>query len=82
MKETENPIICYCAGITREEIRQAVMMGARREEEVRILTGKIDHGRCQERNPQGICRSEDFQREIEKALKELRALTRLLSGFG
>lgn len=82
MKEAKDPTVCHCAGITREEIRQAVFMGARREEEVRILTGKMERGRCQERNPQGTCCSEDFQREIEEALKELRALARLLSGFG
>ncbi len=78
----ENPIICYCAGITRDEIRQAVMMGARREEEVRLITGKTQQGHCREEHPRGICCKEEFQREITAALDELEALAGALFGPG
>ncbi len=78
----ENPIICYCAGITRDEIRQAVMMGARKEEEVRLITGKTQQGHCQEKHPRGICCKEEFHREITTALRELEAMAGLLSSWG
>ena len=82
MREHKNPVICYCAGITREEIRQAVMMGARREEEVRIITGKTQQGLCHEKHPQGTGCQEEFEKEITLALKELEAMARALFGFG
>ena len=78
----ENPIICYCAGITRDEIRQAVMMGARKEEEVRLITGKTLQGHCREKHPRGICCKEEFHREITAALGELEALAGALFGLG
>ena len=88
METSKNPVICYCAGITRDEIRQAVMMGARREEEVRLLTGKLEKGNCcKENHHQGICchedfKHEDFKKEMATALMELEATARALFGFG
>jgi len=32
VNKESDPVICYCAGITRRKIRQAVMMGARTSE--------------------------------------------------
>jgi len=40
------------------------MMGARREEEVRILMGKTKDGQCQKKNPKGTSCKKEFEQEI------------------
>ena len=74
-------IVCHCAGITRGEIFRAVMLGARSIKDVRRITGKMEEGDCEQKNPQGVCCHPEFNREIEESLRVLRIMERGLRGF-
>ena len=73
--------VCYCAGITKGEIFRAVMLGARSIQDVRALTGKLEEGDCETKNPKGVCCHPEFQREIEESLRVLRLMERGLRGY-
>ncbi|BAT72382.1 conserved hypothetical protein [Thermosulfidibacter takaii ABI70S6] len=62
-------IICWCAGITRKEIEEAVKRGARTEKEVRDTLNKWERGKCKEKNPKGVCCSTDFAKAINEILQ-------------
>lgn len=58
--------ICYCAGLTRGEIKDAVANGYKSIKAVHKYTGKNVTGRCDERNPLGKCCRNVFVRTIEE----------------
>ena len=58
--------ICYCAGLTRGEIKDAVRHGCKSVKEVHKYTGKNGSGHCDERNPLGKCCRNVFVKTIEE----------------
>jgi SAM-dependent methyltransferase len=57
-------IICYCKGITKAAIVQAVGDGARRLDDIRQMTTACTGGECKTKNPSGGCCSGDIQELI------------------
>lgn len=45
--------VCYCSGVTKGAILQAIAAGARSLQEVKGATGACTQGRCRETNPRG-----------------------------
>jgi bacterioferritin-associated ferredoxin len=59
-------IICYCANVSKDEIVQSIINGAKTLDEIRKATKACTLGRCREHNPHKRCCSS----EIIKILKE------------
>lgn len=57
--------ICYCANLTRREIKEAVSKGYKTISEIRKFTGKTTTGQCLRKNPIGKCCHKDFAIEIK-----------------
>ena len=57
-------IICYCKGITKAAIVQAVGDGARTLDDIRRMTTACTGGECKTKNPSGRCCSGDIQELI------------------
>jgi len=58
--------ICYCAGLTRGEIKEAVKNGCKTIKEVQKYTKKNNSGHCETRNPLGKCCRNVFLRTISE----------------
>jgi len=68
--QSANVSICYCAGLTRAEIKNAVKNGCKTIAQIRAFTGKKKNSNCKVRNPLGECCHNSFLYEIDKALGE------------
>ncbi len=66
----KDEIICWCAGITKREIEEAVKQGAKTEKEVRAILNKWEKGNCEKKNPKGVCCSTDFIMAIIESLQK------------
>ena len=62
--------ICYCSGLTRGEIKNAVNNGCKTIDEVQDFSGKNITGNCKEKNPLGQCCHNSFLFEIQQALDQ------------
>jgi bacterioferritin-associated ferredoxin len=58
--------ICYCSGLTRGEIRDAVKNGCKTIKDIQKYTKKSTTGHCETRNPLGKCCRYVFLRTISK----------------
>ena len=61
--------ICYCSGLTRGEIREAVQNGCKTIRDVQKYTKKSVTGHCETRNPLGKCCRNVFLRTISESSK-------------
>lgn len=61
--------ICYCSGLTRGEIREAVQNGCKTIREVQKYTKKNVTGHCETRNPLGKCCRNVFLHTISEGAK-------------
>ncbi len=62
----EDSPICYCARITRKDIKEAVASGRNTSSEIRSYTGKTERENCTRENPAGRCCDQEFDEEIIK----------------
>lgn len=62
--KADNVPVCYCAGISRGEIKKAVGKGCKTVGQVHKFTGKHKTGDCKKKNPLGKCCTEVFKWEI------------------
>ena len=46
-------VICYCAGVTKAQILEALDHGARHLADIKQMTGACTIGRCKELSPTG-----------------------------
>jgi len=53
--KSKNAVICYCADLTRGDIKKAVKNGCKTAGEVRKYTKKTGSGNCEKKNPLGKC---------------------------
>lgn len=60
--------ICYCAGVTRVSILEAIANGAKTLEDIQRMTGAGMGSRCKELNPKGVCCHADILEILQKAL--------------
>ncbi len=67
----EDSPICYCADITRREIRDAVASGRKTRAEIRNYTGKSRRSNCIRKNPAGRCCDQEFDEEIIRCRRML-----------
>lgn len=61
-------MICYCGGVTRASILEAIMNGATTLADIQRMTGAGIGSRCKELNPKGVCCHAD----ILKILQDVR----------
>lgn len=70
-EKSDDVPICYCAGVTRKEIKDAVLrQGAKTLAEVQQLTGAMTGCECVTKNPAGKCCSTVVKALIEEVLQE------------
>ena len=65
---SDNAVICYCAGLKRGEIKNAVFHGCKTSGEVRKYAKKKGSGNCEKMNPLGKCCKTVLVRTIKEAL--------------
>ena len=53
-------LICYCKNVTKAEIEQAIVNGAKSLKDIQKDTGASTGNKCKELNPSGICCSGDI----------------------
>lgn len=46
-------VVCYCAGVTKSQILEALDNGARNLDDIKQMTGACTIGRCKELSPTG-----------------------------
>ncbi len=61
--------LCYCAGLTRAEVKEAVAKGCRTIGEIRETTGKTRQGHCRTENPSGRCCHPVLQEVVQSTAK-------------
>lgn len=59
-----DPMICYCKGVTRSTLVEAIRQGARTLKDLQAATGACTGHRCKELNPKGICCSGDIRQVL------------------
>jgi NAD(P)H-nitrite reductase large subunit len=47
----DRELVCYCSGVSKGQILQAISLGAKTLEDIKALTGSCSVGRCKELNP-------------------------------
>jgi len=65
---SDNVPICYCSGLTRGEIKDAVRNGCKTLRDVQKYTKKNMTGHCDTRNPLGKCCRNVFLRTISTSV--------------
>lgn len=68
MPGSEEDTVCYCAGVTRGAIVDAIRAGARTLQDVQLTTGAGIGSRCKDVNPKGVCCHADIRAIIEREL--------------
>ncbi len=53
--------VCFCRGVTRDAIVEAIRRGARDLKAIQEATGAGTGDRCKELNPRGVCCIPDIQ---------------------
>jgi len=66
MYDDKESIICYCSNVSKDEIIQAIINGAKTLDDVRKATKACTVGRCKEYNP----RKKSCSSEIIRLLKQ------------
>jgi len=66
---SDDAVICYCAGLRRGEIRKAVKAGCSTAGEVRKFAKKTGSGNCEKKNPLGKCCKPVLARTIKEMLE-------------
>lgn len=49
----DDELVCYCSGVSKGRVREAMASGARTLADIKALTGACSLGRCRELNPRG-----------------------------
>jgi bacterioferritin-associated ferredoxin len=64
--DNQNEIVCYCSGISRQQIITAIKNGANTMKKIREATGACTKGNCAKMNPQKRCCSNDIKSLIDE----------------
>jgi len=67
MNEAEE-IVCYCGGVPRSRIVEAIRAGAKTLKDVQEITGAGVGSWCKELNPKGRCCHEDIVAILKQVL--------------
>jgi len=62
-----NEMVCYCAGVTRASILEAIANGAATLADIQRMTGAGIGSRCKELNPKGVCCHADIREILQDA---------------
>lgn len=65
-----NKKICYCKNVTKAEIEQAIVNGAKSLKEIQTITGACTGNQCKELNPSGKCCSGDINDLLNKPFEK------------
>ena len=57
--------ICFCRGVTRNTITQAILRGAADLKAIQEATGAGTGDRCKELNPKGVCCIPDIKATLK-----------------
>lgn len=64
--------VCYCNGITEEEISRAVVGGgAKTIGDIARVTGAMKNGTCLTNNPKGVCCHKDIETIIQREINRV-----------
>jgi len=59
-------VICYCSDVSKDEIVQAIINGAKTLDDIRIATKACTVGRCSEYSPHKKCCSSDIYKLLKR----------------
>lgn len=57
--------VCWCNGVSKQSILDAMQNGARNMDDIRRMTGACTLGRCKELSPRGRCCSKEIKTLLE-----------------
>lgn len=58
-------LVCWCSGVSKGSILDAIRNGARTMDDIRRMTGACTQGRCKELSPRGRCCSKEIKMLLE-----------------
>ena len=61
-----NELICYCKNVTKGEVENAILNGAKTLNDIQSMTGACTGNQCKELNPKGICCSGEINGLLNK----------------
>lgn len=61
--------VCWCSGVSKQTILQALIDGARTLDDVSRMTGACIQGDCRRLSPRGRCCSIEIIRLLDAAIK-------------
>lgn len=64
----EEKIICYCSNVSKKEIVDAILSGAKSLDDIRRITKACTVGRCKELSPTKRCCSPEIMKILEEYL--------------
>ena len=56
----DNEMICWCSGVTRGRITEAIKNSAKTLDDIRRMTGACTLGKCREMSPKKRCCAPDI----------------------
>lgn len=57
--------VCWCSGVSKRSILDAIRNGARNMDDIRRMTGACTQGRCKELSPRSRCCSKEIKMLLE-----------------
>ena len=51
LQAPDEELVCYCSGISKGQIKEAIQKGARSLQDIKEVTGACTISRCKELNP-------------------------------
>jgi len=65
-----NELICYCKNITKGEVDNAILNGAKTLKDIQSMTGACTGNQCKELNPLGVCCSNEINGLLNKSVSK------------
>lgn len=65
LEAPDDETVCWCSGVNKRTILEAIRNGARNMDGMRRMTGACTLGRCKEMSPRGRCCSKEIMKLLE-----------------
>ena len=62
-------IVCWCSGVSKLIIMDAIRNGARKMDDIRRMTGACTQGRCKDFSPRSRCCSDEINILLETQIQ-------------
>ena len=72
LEAPDSETVCWCSGVSKHSIVDAISNGSQNMEEIRRATGACTLGRCKELSPRGRCCSKEIKMLLDAVTIETR----------